>query len=358
MRPKPSFLLVLLLPASLQACDPPRQVERVPIQVDVVTVALGQAAPHYAISGEVRARNESALAFQIGGKVVERKVDVGDHVAAGTLLARLDAKQQLADVDVSTAAVQSATAGLRQAKLDFDRERKLLAENATAQVTYDAALERFRYAQSSLAGAEAALSLAREALSYTELRAPHAGTIIARQVELGLVVAANAPAYSVAQDGARDAVFRVQESIAQRLAGQHVALTSVDDPRVHSDGVVREIAPLVDAATSSVAIKVTIAQPSAALSLRAPVVGQLALPAENTITLPAQAITSDHGEPAVWVVDRQTGSVSLRRIEVYDYASRDIIVRAGLAAGEIVVTHGAGRLRPDQIVSFSKKDSV
>jgi RND family efflux transporter MFP subunit len=162
----------------------------------------------------------------------------------------------------------------------------------------------------------------------------------------------------LAEDGPRDAVFQVQESIAQQLAGRHLELTSVDDPNVHSDGVVREIAPLVDAATSSVAIKVAIAQPQAALSLRAPVVGQLALPAEQTVTLPAQAITSDHGQPAVWVVDRNTGSVSLRRIDVYAYASQNIIVRAGLDAGEIVVTHGAGRLRPDQIVTFNRNGSV
>lgn len=357
MRPTPTSL-ALLLPAALLACDPPRQVERTPIQVDVVTVAIGQAAPQYAVSGEVRARNESALAFQIGGKVVERRVDVGDHVAAGMLLARLDAKQQLADVDVSTASVQSATAALRQAKLDYERERNLLAENATSQVSYDAALERFRYAQSSLAVAESALSLAREALSYTELRAPRAGTIIARQVEVGLVAPPNTLAFSLAEDGPRDAVFRVQESIAEQLVGKHLELTAVDNPKVHSDGLVREIAPLVDAATASVAIKVAIAQPSAALSLRAPVVGQLSLPAENTITLPAQAMTSDRGQPAVWVVDRQTGSVSLRRVDVYGYGSQNIIVRAGLTAGEIVVTHGAGRLRPDQVVSFNRKDSV
>jgi RND family efflux transporter MFP subunit len=350
--------LVFLLPAALLACEPPRHVERTPVQVAVVTVAVGQAEPQYHLSGEIRARNESALGFQIGGKVIERRVDVGDHVAAGTLLARLDAKQQLADVDVSSASRQAAAAGLRQAQLDFERERALLAENATSQVSYEAALERFRFAQSSLAGAEAALSLSREALSYTELRASRAGTIIARQLEVGLVAPANALAFSLAEDGPRDAVFRVQEGIAQQLAGRHLELTSVDDPRVHTDGVVREIAPLVDATTSSVTIKVALAQPHAALSLRAPVVGQLGLPAEKTVTLPAQAITSDHGQPAVWVVDRQKGSVSLRRIEVYGYASQNIIVRAGLDAGELVVTHGAGRLRQDQIVTFSRNDSV
>ena len=116
--------------------------------------------------------------------------------------------------------------------------------------------------------------------------------------------------------------------------------------------------PTTQHAGSQRAIKVAIAQPSAALSLRAPVVGQLALPSEKTVTLPAQAITSDRGQPAVWVVDRQTGSVSLRRIDVYGYASHNIIVRAGLDAGEIVVTHGAGRLRQDQIVTFKRNDSV
>ncbi|MEY4579598.1 MAG: hypothetical protein RL701_4301 [Pseudomonadota bacterium] len=355
----PVSLMFLMFLMFLVACQKPRVVERQPQLVEVVTVAPGRAEPQYFASGEVRARNESALSFQISGKVVERRVDIGDHVVAGALLARLDAKQQLADVDVSAATLRSAEVGARQASLDFAREQSLLAQSATSQAAYDAAEEHLRSAESSLAAARAALGIVREAASYTELRAPRAGTVIAREIEVGLVARATATAFVLAEDGLRDAVFKVPEGLVHELAGKRVALSLVNDETDgHCVGVVREIAPLVDAATASVLIKVTIDTSAREPALRAPIIGRLALAGSDTVILPAQAMTSDAGHPAVWVVDRNTRVVSLRRIDVYGYAADTISVRSGLNTGDIVVTHGASRLFPAQVVSFNGADSV
>lgn len=354
--------LVPILPVLLfvlSGCQKPRTVERRPVHVEVITVATGRAEPQYFVSGEVRARNESSLSFQISGKVCERRVDVGDHVEAGALLARLDSKQQLADVEVGSATVRSAEVALRQAGLDFERERSLLAQNATSQLLFDGVQERLRSAESSLAASRAALGIMREAAGYTELRAPRAGTIIAREVEVGLVARPTAMAFLLAEDGPRDAVFRVQEGLAQQLERHTIELALVDrEPREQGTGVVREISPLVDPATASVTIKVTIDKPLPGMTLRAPILGKFAFAPADTVILPAQSITSDDGHPAVWVVDRSSRAVALRRIDVHAYASDSIIVRSGLSAGDIVVTQGGSRLHPTQVVSFSGADSV
>jgi len=375
-----TILLSLFL---LGACRSARSVERPPVSVEVVAVTQGRAEPSYSVSGEVRARNESALSFQVSGKVVERRADIGDHVAAGDLLARLDAKQQQADLDVSTAAQRSAEVATRQARIQFEREKALLKGNATSQAAYDAAEERLRTAESELASARAAFGLAREALGYTELRAPRAGTVIAREVEVGLLARAAVTAFVLAEDGPRDGVFRVPEAFARQLEGKKVVLKLVDDDtRGPYEGVVREVAPSVETDTASVAIKVTIAgaaqesaprataseiaaaqqQPNEggaqAFALRAPIVGQFALTPTSTVLLPAQAITSDAGHPAVWVVDPETHRVSLRRIDVQAYTSDTISVRAGLSIGDIVVTRGASRVFPNQVVSFNGADKA
>jgi RND family efflux transporter MFP subunit len=373
---------ILLSMVLLGACHPARSVERPPIAVEVVTVTQSRAEPSYSVSGEVRARNESALSFQVSGKVVERRVDIGDHVAAGDVLARLDAKQQQADLDVSTATQRSAEVATRQARIQFERESALLKGNATSQASYDAAEERLRTAESELASARAALGLTREALSYTELRAPRAGTVIAREVEVGLLARATEPAFVLAEDGPRDAVFRVPEAFARQIEGKKVTLKLVDDEtRGPYEGVVREVAPSVEADTASVAIKVTIqgvaqqaephtgvsetapthSQPDVvaqAFALRAPIIGQFALTPTRTVLLPAPAITSDAGYPAVWVVDPETHRVSLRRIDVQAYTSDTIYVNAGLSTGDIVVTRGANRVFPNQVVSFNGADKA
>lgn len=119
--------------------------------------------------------------------MTERLVDVGDHVAAGDVLARIDPAQQQADVAASDAAVRSAEAQLRQTTSAFDRQKALLAQGFTTRSAYDSAEEAQRTAQGSLDAARAQLQTSRETLSYTELKADAPGVVTARNIEVGQV---------------------------------------------------------------------------------------------------------------------------------------------------------------------------
>ena len=79
------------------------------------------------LTGEVQARFRADLSFRVSGRVVERFVDVGAHVNAGDVLARLDPTEQQADLDAATAAVAAAESQLRVAQANFDRQKALLA---------------------------------------------------------------------------------------------------------------------------------------------------------------------------------------------------------------------------------------
>jgi multidrug efflux pump subunit AcrA (membrane-fusion protein) len=201
-------LTVALLAPTLSACsDGSAMSAKAPAFVRVEIVRPQDHQVSITLTGEVRARLRADLAFRVSGRVLERLVDVGAHVNAGDVLARLDPATQQADVDAATAAVVSAEAQLRVAKATFDRQNQLLASGFTTRVLFDQAQQTLRTAEGSLEAAKAQLGTAKDALGYTELRADAAGVISARSLEVGQVLEAAQAAFTLAHDGDRDALW-------------------------------------------------------------------------------------------------------------------------------------------------------
>ncbi|MBN8920320.1 MAG: efflux RND transporter periplasmic adaptor subunit, partial [Rhizobiales bacterium] len=305
------------------------------------------------LTGEVQARVQADLSFRVSGRVVERLVDVGTHVAAGDVLARINPAEQQADLDAATAAVSAAQSQVRVANANFDRQKMLLSNGFTTRAAYDQAQESLRTAEGSLEGAQAQLGTAKEALAYTELRANAAGVITAVNVEVGQVAQAAQSAFALAHDGARDAVFDVYESLFFRqFEGKKVQLALVSDPSVTAQGDVREISPTIDPKTATVRVKIAIDDPPAAMTLGSAVSGTASLKPEPRITLPWNALTAAGAKPAVWVVDPRTTTVSLRPVGVETYETGAFVVSAGLVPGDRVVVDGGKFLSPGQAVTL------
>jgi RND family efflux transporter MFP subunit len=270
-------------------------------------------------------------------------------------LARLDPQQQEATVTAAEAAVRAAEAVLREATSTYQRQKALLVQGFTTTRDHDRAEEAYRTAQATLETARAQLGTARDHLSDTVLRAGVPGVITARKAEVGQVVQAGQTVFSVAQDGPRDAVFNVYESIfTHTLADPAVALALVADPAVKAKGTVREVSPTVDPSNGTVRVKVGIEHPPAAMTLGASVVGEGRFQPHRLVVVPWSALSSDNGRPAVWTVDPKTRTVSLKPIVIESYDVGQIVIRAGLQPGEVVVTGGAQFLRPRQVVAFAQ----
>lgn len=329
--------------------------ENPPTVVQVEAAAIADYAPNIRLTGEIRARVESDLSFRVAGRITERLVNVGDHVTADQVLARLDPQQQQATVTAAEAAVASAEAVLRQATATFARQKALLVQGFTTQREHDKAQEAYRTAEAALVDARAQLGTARDRLSDTVLRAGVAGVITARNTETGQVVQVAQTVFSIAQDGPRDAVFNVNESIfTHELAEPAIALTLVSDPSVTATGAVRELSPTVDRTTGTVRAKVDIAQPPATMTLGAAVIGEGRLQPRKLVVVPWSALSSGNGQPAVWTVDPQTKAVLLKPITIEGYETGKVFVREGLRPGEVVATGGAQFLRPNQVVAVAK----
>jgi membrane fusion protein, multidrug efflux system len=310
------------------------------------------------LTGAVQARFSADLSFRVSGLVRERLVDVGAHVETGEVLARLDPTEQQADLDAATAAVRSAEAQLRVARATFDRQNHLISDGFTTRAAFDLAQEELRTAEGSLEAAKAQLGTAKDALGYTELRAGASGVITARSLEVGQVVQAAQPVFTLAQDGERDAVFDVYESMLfGEFAGGPVSLMLVSDPNVTATGNVREVSPVVDAKSATVRVKVAIQNLPAAMSLESAVAGTWNWKPVAQITLPWTALMATGSKPSVWVVDPATRTASLRPVTIANYEAGAVVITGGLQPGERIVVDGGKLLSPGQSVSYDEEPS-
>jgi RND family efflux transporter MFP subunit len=311
------------------------------------------------LSGAVRARVQTELSFRVSGRVIERKGDVGQHVAADAVLARLDPSEQEADLNSAKAGLAGAEANWRQAKATFDRQKSLLASGFTTQAGYELADQTLRGATGSLEAAKAQVASAQDALSYTHLVAGHAGIITARHIEVGQVAQAAQAAFSFAEDGPRDAVFALYETpFSHPPDSNGVDLALIADPNVTAHGHIREVSPVIDARTGTIQAKVQIDADQTKFPLGAAVTGRARWTMSNVVVLPWTALTSRAGKPAVWTVDAASGRTALRPVTVAVYESEHVVLKDGVKPGELVVTEGAKFLREDQVVRIQNQEAL
>ncbi|WP_429809091.1 efflux RND transporter periplasmic adaptor subunit [Ensifer sp. B1-9] len=338
---------------SLTACSDETALEHPPQMVRAIAVELADHTQTVTLTGEIRPQVESVQAFRVGGRVVGRVVDTGDHVEVGQLLASLDPDELQTSVSSAEAAVDAAKAQHSQAASAFARQQALLASGFTTRRAYDQADEAMRTSRAVLDQAVAKLDAARDQLTHAELRAAIAGIVTARNVEAGQVVQAAQPMFTIAGDGPRDAVFSVNESIFSREPEEpSVAIALVSDRGVRTRGTLREVSPALSAAGTMI-VKVGLANPPAQMELGAAVSGIAKFRSGKVIMLPWQSLASSGGKPAVWIADPTSKAVSLRPVTVDRYDAGQVIIRNGLAPGEIVVTAGSQLLRPGQLVEFA-----
>lgn len=145
------------------------------VRVRVLPVAPADYAATANMTGDVQARVQTDLAFRVGGKITQRKVDVGDRVGAKQVLAQLDPRDLQVNVDSAQAEVAAQQARVKQTQAAFERQVKLLPKGYTSQSEYDNAQAELNSSRSALAAAQAQLADAREQLSYTALVADAPG---------------------------------------------------------------------------------------------------------------------------------------------------------------------------------------
>jgi RND family efflux transporter MFP subunit len=348
---KSRIVVAALIAAVAAGCDKPAPPATQVRPVRAVTVERLAEGETVSLTGDIRAKDQVSLAFRLDQRMIERLVNVGDVVKEGQVVAKLDPQIQQNSLNTAQANLASLEAVMTQARLTFGRQEQLVKNGWTSVAKFDEAKQKLETTQGQIDAAQAQLRTAQEQLSYTVLTADGPGVVTKVGAEPGEVVQAGKMIVQVARQGPRDAVFDVPEQLIRtgpRDGLIQIALTN--DPTVRATGRVREVSPQADATTRTWQVKVGLINPPEAMQLGSTVTGAVKLAAPPGVELPASALTEANGQPAVWVVDPQSKTVSLREVDVSRYDPGSIVISKGLENGEVVVTAGVQMLHPGQTV--------
>lgn len=338
----------LVVAITLAACGKPEAPADTARPVLVVHPSGGPQQALTAYAGEIRAREESALSFRVGGSLVKRLVDAGDRVRRGQLLAELDP----GDAGLQVAAAQAEMARLGG---DLARYRKLVAQKLVSQSAFDAQQAAYR-------AARAHYELMRNQSAYTRLHAPRDGVIANRLAEAGQTVTAGQAIYTLAGDAGREVAIALPESrIREVRVGQPVVVELWSAPGQRLPGRVREISPAADPQARTYAARIAlegVAVAAVELGQSARVyMQQTGERAALSVPLSAVQRGADGKASSLWVVDPATRRVRLVPVELGSYGEDTVPVMGGLVADAWVVAAGGHLLREGQLVAPVDRDN-
>jgi len=341
--------LALLAACSKQAPAP--EPERA---VRTLVLSADSAGLTHEYAGEIRARTESRLSFRVGGKLLARKVNLGDTVKPGQVLAQLDAQDLVLAQDAAKAGLIAARANRDQAGADYKRFIELKDQGFISAAELERRDTAFKAAQAQLDQAKAQASAQGNQAGYAQLLADAGGVVTGVEAEPGMVVAAGTPIVRVAHEGPRDVVFSVPEDrLAQvRAAAARPGALKVKlwgEGQVAREVVLREVSAATDPVTRTFLLKADAGRIDAKLGQTATV--SLELPRQDQIIkLPLAAVLQQAGQTSVWVLDPASMTIKPQVVQVGGADGNEVVIAAGLQPGQEVVIAGVHVLTPGQKV--------
>jgi RND family efflux transporter MFP subunit len=344
-------VLVISLAALVCACSPDKPPTEALRAVRTAEVRYDMSVEANRYVGTVQSRHEVDQGFRVGGKVTERKVDVGQSVREGDVLAVLDDTDYRLTEEATRQQLLAATAQARQAESDRLRVEALKTDGSVSAADEEKAQTRAQEARAAAEAEERKLELARNRLKYTVLRASRSGVVTNVRAEVGQVVAEGQPVVSVAGEGEPEIVVDVPEDHVEAFKTARFTASLASAPDQTFDVVLRELSPQAAAQTRTYrarlypakARQLPLGATATLVSLRAASGSAAAAP------IPASAITQANGEPAVWLVRstgaERAGTVALVRVAVHGYRNDEVLV-SGLPTGELVVIAGVQKMAP------------
>ena len=283
------------------------------------------------VTGTLAAWEEATVSLEADGRIIDVRVDLGDRVQKGAVLARISPE----NYDYRKA---QAEAEFAAATSEFERQKTLVEQDMSTKQLLDEANRR-------LVTAKANLALAAKQYEDTTLRSPITGAIARRSINLGEFVRTGAPAFTIVQTNPVKLQVQAPERyIADVKIGDAVTAQSEALPGKELSGVVTRISPSVSPTTRSFAVE---ARFDNADGMIKPGIFARAQIQTNTtssvVTVPESALVVFAGNPRLFVVDN--GKARERPIEVAGRYQGRVIVSKGLDVSETVVLSGVQALQ-------------
>ena len=352
------FLIITLL--AIMACReaPPPPVERIRA-IKSATVAELTSGKIREFSGVVEAADSSSISFEVSGNVRDVRVDVGDRIKKGQVLARLDTRTYKLNVKAAEAGVGRAKVELADKRNDLDRFQRINKQDPgaisqaaldNAQAAVDGAIKNVQYTKSQL-------KLAQRDLDKTVLRAPFDGVIANRHVDPFTEVARGQKLFDVYENTGMEVAISIPEDVIEDIHMEQkgsIRFAVIVDKTYN--GTVTEISKVAGTA-NAFPIKLTVQDADA--RIRPGMTARVSLELKDTdevsaYLVPVSAIAqrgdSLHG--FVFVYDPATSTVKKTQIEGSSVRNNDAVIKGGVKAGDIIAVAGVSFLEDGQKVNL------
>ncbi|MBY0224793.1 MAG: efflux RND transporter periplasmic adaptor subunit [Hyphomicrobium sp.] len=347
-------LLAVLAGLAVAGCNAEADVPSAtrPQAVETVTVKLEPAGRTWSYVGTVKPRYQSDLGFRVGGKIIDRSVEVGSWTKKGDVIARLDPSDFELALAAQEAELAAAQVGRDETVAALERFRVLFRDGHVAQAALDQRQSATAEARSRVERALRNVELARNQLAYSTLVADSDGVVTSLPVEVGQVVA---PGQLIARVARGDAIEVEVALPEQDVAAAREAMAEADlwgnrGSRVAA--TLREVAPDADPVSRTYRARFALTNfansapdfgRTASLYLRARSAGFVA-------KLPISAIANENGKPVAWVVSDDGRHAVARPVTILAYERDGVLVSEGLANGDRVVALGVHMLDADKTI--------
>ena len=361
------FVLVLVAVAAgilkkvsaARAAEAKYALQAAPLPVAVERVRAEKAEPSRGYPGTVRAIDESALSFRVGGPLITVNAVPGVPVKKGDLLMQIDPRDFEDRILMLEAQLAGAQAVLENAQADYDRATRLFDEAVIARADFDRAISTRNSAQSAVRNLVVQLQIARHSLADTELRAPYDGQVIARLAENYEMVVPGATVVQYHDIEWLEVTVNVPESETIRRAPEQGALGQVSfmvAPGRRYKAELKEWRSASDEMTRTYAVTFRFEAPQdikVLPGMSAEVTWSNESAAVAQLQVPVSALVSDaDGGSFVWVFNELSKTAEKRAVQTgpLSGASR-ITVLKGLEEGDLVIISGSRLIRENQAIT-------
>jgi RND family efflux transporter MFP subunit len=346
----------LMISLAVGCSRPPETDARLSPPLVIVSKAASSVGDHLVYTGVVTARVESNVGFRVSGKVIERKVDVGQEVRKGQILMRLDRKDLVLNHSAQEAAVATAKAKYTQAIADEARLNGLSEQGAISSQAYDSVKAALDAAKATLAAAKAQAKIAENADTYADLVADADGIIVSVLVEPGQVVAAGQAVIRLAKNGSREAEVYLPESVRPAV-GSKATATIYGELSKKYQAHLRELSKSADAVSRTFTARYVMPD-SASIPLGSTVSIELTGTGKHLLQVPLSSIFDDGRSAGIWIVNPHNSRVSLRKVSLEQTSSELAFVEGDVSQDEQVVALGAHLLHEGELVKVADTSNL
>lgn len=325
-----------------------------PVPVRVAAATQGDFPVYYKALGTVTALNTVNVKARVSGEVVKLAFEEGQQVKAGDLLAVIDPRPYQVALQQAEGTLLQSQAQLKNAEIDLARYRGLYAEDSIAKQTLDTQEALVGQYKGTVKANQAAVAEAKLNLSFTQVRAPVAGRVGLRQVDLGNQVGTGdtTPLVVITQNRPISVTFTLPENqlpgvVSRFRSGQAMPVEAWDrgDTLKQAEGVLQSLDNQIDTTTGTLKFKARFANDSETLFPNQFVnVRLLADTLAQAVLVPSAAVQFGSQGTFAYVLDGEK-KVRVQKLETGPSDGERTVIRSGLKAGERVVLEGTDRLR-------------